>query len=39
MFAVLAATLTVGNIEVKTDDNGDAVVNENSSHIKTVTVS
>ena len=39
MFAVLAATLTVGNIEVNTDGNGDAVVKENCSHIKTVTVS
>ena len=39
MFAVLAATLTVGNIEVNTDDNGDAVVKENCSHITTVTVS
>ena len=39
MFAVLAATLTVGNIEVNTDDNGDAVVKQNCSHIKTVTVS
>ena len=38
MFAILAASLTVGNIDVKADDIGVAIVSENSSQIKDVTV-
>ena len=38
MFAILAATLTIGNIDVQADDIGVAVVSENSSQIKDVTV-
>ena len=39
MFAILSATLTMGNIDVNLSESGDATVAQNGPELKVVAVS